>query len=118
MIAGELGISYDTVRNHVKKNYEKLHVASISQVVFKAMNEKLRWHIIALSPNLVIFSASSPSYFYSFLKLYQCVKKSSLRFVYFLQRIYPTHNPWPLTQMAARQMQAHCLILKATVKVC
>ncbi|HAO47646.1 MAG TPA: response regulator transcription factor [Ferruginibacter sp.] len=41
MIAGELNISYETVRSHVKKIYEKLHVVSISQVVFKAVNEKL-----------------------------------------------------------------------------
>jgi DNA-binding NarL/FixJ family response regulator len=41
MIANELNISYETVRSHVKKIYEKLHVVSISQVVFKAMKEKL-----------------------------------------------------------------------------
>lgn len=41
MIADELNISYETVRSHVKKIYEKLHVVSISQVVSKAMKEKL-----------------------------------------------------------------------------
>lgn len=41
MIADELDIGYETVRSHVKKIYEKLHVVSISQVVFKAMKEKL-----------------------------------------------------------------------------
>lgn len=41
MIADELGISYETVRSHVKKIYEKLHVASTTQAVSKAMKEKL-----------------------------------------------------------------------------
>ncbi|MBK8608977.1 MAG: response regulator transcription factor [Chitinophagaceae bacterium] len=41
MIADELNISYETVRSHVKKIYEKLHVVSISQAVFKALKEKL-----------------------------------------------------------------------------
>jgi DNA-binding NarL/FixJ family response regulator len=41
MIAEELYISYETVRSHVKKIYEKLHVVSISQAVSKAMKEKL-----------------------------------------------------------------------------
>lgn len=41
MIAEELNISYETVRSHVKKIYEKLHVVSISQAVSKAMKEKL-----------------------------------------------------------------------------
>lgn len=41
MIAEELCISYETVRSHVKKIYEKLHVVSISQAVSKAMKEKL-----------------------------------------------------------------------------
>jgi DNA-binding NarL/FixJ family response regulator len=41
MIADELNISYETVRSHVKKIYEKLHVASVTQAVFKAMKEKL-----------------------------------------------------------------------------
>jgi DNA-binding NarL/FixJ family response regulator len=41
MIADELGISYETVRSHVKKIYEKLHVASVTQAVSKAMKEKL-----------------------------------------------------------------------------
>jgi DNA-binding NarL/FixJ family response regulator len=41
MIADELNISYETVRSHVKKIYEKLHVASVTQAVSKAMKEKL-----------------------------------------------------------------------------
>jgi len=41
MIADELSISYETVRSHVKKIYEKLHVASTTQAVSKAMKEKL-----------------------------------------------------------------------------
>jgi DNA-binding NarL/FixJ family response regulator len=41
MIADELFITYETVRSHVKNIYEKLHVVSVSQAVYKAMNEKL-----------------------------------------------------------------------------
>jgi DNA-binding NarL/FixJ family response regulator len=41
MIAEELSITYETVRSHVKKIYEKLHVVSIAQAVSKAMKEKL-----------------------------------------------------------------------------
>jgi len=41
MICGELNISYETVRSHVKKIYEKLHVASLTEVVAKAINQKL-----------------------------------------------------------------------------
>lgn len=41
MIADELNISYETVRSHVKNIYEKLHVASVTQAVSKAMKEKL-----------------------------------------------------------------------------
>src|SRR5688572_32494211 len=41
MIAGELNISYETVRSHIKKIYEKLHVASLTEVVAKAINQRI-----------------------------------------------------------------------------
>jgi len=41
MIASDLAISYETVRSHVKKIYEKLHVASLTEVVAKAIHQKL-----------------------------------------------------------------------------
>ena len=41
MIASELSISYETVRSHVKKIYEKLHVASLTEVVAKAINQRI-----------------------------------------------------------------------------
>jgi DNA-binding NarL/FixJ family response regulator len=41
MIAAELNISYETVRSHVKKIYEKLHVASLTEAVAKAINQKV-----------------------------------------------------------------------------
>lgn len=41
MIASKLTISYDTVRAHMKKIYEKLHVASMTEAVAKAINQKL-----------------------------------------------------------------------------
>ena len=41
MIAAELFISYETVRSHVKKIYEKLHVASLTEVVAKAINQRI-----------------------------------------------------------------------------
>ncbi|WP_439490273.1 response regulator [Algoriphagus sp.] len=41
MIAFELEISYETVRSHMKKIYEKLHVASLTEVVAKAINKKI-----------------------------------------------------------------------------
>lgn len=41
MIADRLGISYETVRSHVKKIYEKLHVASLTEAVSKAMKERI-----------------------------------------------------------------------------
>ena len=41
MIAAKLFISTLTVRNHIKNIYEKLQVHSRSQVVAKALNEKL-----------------------------------------------------------------------------
>lgn len=41
MIADQLHISYETVRSHVKKIYEKLHVASLTEAVAKAINQKI-----------------------------------------------------------------------------
>jgi len=41
MIAYELNISYETVRSHIKKIYEKLHVASLTEVVAKAINQNI-----------------------------------------------------------------------------
>ncbi len=41
LIAAELYISIDTVRTHIKKIYEKLHVRSQIEAVSKAFNEKL-----------------------------------------------------------------------------
>ncbi|HEX6332807.1 MAG TPA: response regulator transcription factor [Flavisolibacter sp.] len=41
MIASDLEISYETVRSHVKKIYEKLHVASLTEVVAKAINQRI-----------------------------------------------------------------------------
>jgi DNA-binding NarL/FixJ family response regulator len=41
MIADKLSISYETVRSHVKKIYEKLHVASLTEAVSKAMRERI-----------------------------------------------------------------------------
>lgn len=41
MIADRLSISYETVRSHVKKIYEKLHVASLTEVVAKAINQRI-----------------------------------------------------------------------------
>lgn len=41
MVAGKLVISYETVRSHVKKIYEKLGVASLTEAVAKAIYEKV-----------------------------------------------------------------------------
>ena len=41
MIAADLTISYETVRSHVKKIYEKLHVASLTEVVAKAIKQRI-----------------------------------------------------------------------------
>jgi len=41
MIGADLGISYETVRSHVKKIYEKLHVASLTEVVAKAIHQRI-----------------------------------------------------------------------------
>ena len=40
-IAEKLFISYETVRNHLKHIYEKLHVSSRTQAVSKALNERI-----------------------------------------------------------------------------
>jgi DNA-binding NarL/FixJ family response regulator len=41
MIAVKLSITYDTVRAHMKKIYEKLHVASMTEAVAKAINQNI-----------------------------------------------------------------------------
>lgn len=41
MIASEMFIAIDTVRSHIKKIYEKLHVNSKSEAVAKAFRDKL-----------------------------------------------------------------------------
>ncbi|MCA0428506.1 MAG: response regulator transcription factor [Bacteroidetes bacterium] len=41
MIAAECGISFETVRSHIKNIYSKLHVASMTEAVAKALNEGL-----------------------------------------------------------------------------
>ena len=40
-IADKIFISYETVRTHVKHIYKKLHVASASEAVAKAIKERL-----------------------------------------------------------------------------
>lgn len=41
LIGSELSISLDTVRTHIKRIYDKLHVRSQIEAVSKAINEKL-----------------------------------------------------------------------------
>lgn len=41
MIAAEMNISIDTVRSHIKKIYEKLHVNSKSEAVAKAFRDRI-----------------------------------------------------------------------------
>ena len=41
MIAAECGISFETVRTHIKNIYSKLHVASMTEAVAKALNERI-----------------------------------------------------------------------------
>ena len=41
MIAASCSISFDTVRTHIRNIYEKLHVASMSEAVAKAIRERL-----------------------------------------------------------------------------
>ncbi len=40
-IADKMDITYDTVRSHVKKIYEKLHVSSMTEAVVKAMKNNM-----------------------------------------------------------------------------
>jgi DNA-binding NarL/FixJ family response regulator len=41
MIASELGISIDTVRTHIRKIYDKLHVHSMNEAVAKAIHNRI-----------------------------------------------------------------------------
>ena len=41
MIADKLNISYESVRSHVKKIYGKLHVASLTEVVAKSIDQRI-----------------------------------------------------------------------------
>ena len=41
IIAQKCGIAFETVKSHIKKIYEKLHVASMSGAVAKAIRENL-----------------------------------------------------------------------------
>ena len=41
MIASKMNITYDTVRAHIKKIYEKLHVSSMTEAVAKAISSRL-----------------------------------------------------------------------------
>ena len=41
MISDQLNISYETVRSHIKKIYEKLHVASLTEMVAKAIHQRI-----------------------------------------------------------------------------
>lgn len=41
MIAAECEISFETVRTHIKNIYNKLHVASMTEAVAKAINENI-----------------------------------------------------------------------------
>ncbi len=41
MIAAECAISFETVRTHIRNIYNKLHVASMTEAVAKAINERI-----------------------------------------------------------------------------
>jgi DNA-binding NarL/FixJ family response regulator len=41
MIVSDMNISYETVRSHIKKIYEKLQVASLTEAVAKAINQRI-----------------------------------------------------------------------------
>lgn len=41
LIAADLGISFETVRTHIKRIYDKLHVHSQGEAISKALQEKL-----------------------------------------------------------------------------
>lgn len=45
MIADSLSISYPTVRTHMTRIYEKLHVSSMTEAVAKALNQKMFPHL-------------------------------------------------------------------------
>lgn len=46
MISDKMNITYDTVRAHMKKIYEKLHVSSMTEAVAKAINQKLFFNLL------------------------------------------------------------------------
>jgi len=41
MIADKLEIGFETVRSHIKKIYDKLHVQTMTEAVSKTLREKL-----------------------------------------------------------------------------
>ncbi len=41
MVAAQMGITYETVRTHSKKIYDKLHVSSMTEAVVKTINQRL-----------------------------------------------------------------------------
>jgi DNA-binding NarL/FixJ family response regulator len=41
MIADRCGVSFETVKTYIKRIYEKLHVASMTEAVVKALKENL-----------------------------------------------------------------------------
>jgi DNA-binding NarL/FixJ family response regulator len=41
MIADRCGITFETVRTHIKNIYEKLHVATMTEAVAKAIRQKI-----------------------------------------------------------------------------
>jgi DNA-binding NarL/FixJ family response regulator len=41
VIAADLGITYDTVRFHIRNIYEKLHVSSMTEAVVKAIRDRI-----------------------------------------------------------------------------
>jgi DNA-binding NarL/FixJ family response regulator len=41
MIGADLGIGFETVRTHMKNIYSKLHVESLTEMVAKAVREKM-----------------------------------------------------------------------------
>lgn len=41
MIADKLDIGFETVRSHIKKIYEKLHVQTMTEAVSKTLRERL-----------------------------------------------------------------------------
>jgi len=49
MIAENCSISYETVRSHMKNIYDKLHVASMTEAVAKAINQKIVMSLTIIS---------------------------------------------------------------------